>query len=455
VLGNPTLDATRNDHPSTIRSLPIAVVLPPTIDYTHIAQVAAGSEHTLLLTVDGQIFAFGSNRFGQLGTGDRSDSAQAVRVHVDRYDRRIQACTSVFSTSPVTSIACGFYHSLCTTADGHAYTWGWAVHGQLGHGSRLLADQLTPRPISALRRYRVFAVAGGQAHSVFASANGHVYTCGSGVYGQLGRGANLKKLTTPERVVDMHDYRVSRIDAGQFNCVAWTECRRLFTWGSTPHSLKFRALMAKRSRHQQQDTSTTTKTTRPVETTCVIDTDTSHMCVSELVDLPASLLAEDVVHIACGSVHTALLTGVGSLYTFGKSMEYQLGHGDRIERVMPSLLTTVNDVHQWTHVACGKQIHTYVCVYWLCAGGDYTMAVDKRGRVWGWGRNDVHQLGFNSTTTPVHTGTRSPAKSITIQRAGGNTRTIKLPTDAQRVFAIQPTKLIAIRAHGFRKGIPY
>ena len=84
MLGNPTLDATRNDHPSTIRSLPIAVVLPPTVDCARIAQVAAGAEHTLLLTVDGQMFAYGSNRFGQLGTGDRSDSAQAVRVQVDK-----------------------------------------------------------------------------------------------------------------------------------------------------------------------------------------------------------------------------------------------------------------------------------------------------------------------------------------------------------------------------------
>lgn len=42
---------------------------------TAIGVIAAGLWHTLCVTVDGQVYSFGGNQFGQLGTG--SEDAEA------------------------------------------------------------------------------------------------------------------------------------------------------------------------------------------------------------------------------------------------------------------------------------------------------------------------------------------------------------------------------------------
>ena len=47
------------------------------------------------------------------------------------------------------------------------YSWGWGVHGQLGHGS--IEDELEPRKILGLQRINVVTISGGQGHSLVCS----------------------------------------------------------------------------------------------------------------------------------------------------------------------------------------------------------------------------------------------------------------------------------------------
>jgi alpha-tubulin suppressor-like RCC1 family protein len=49
-----------------------------------IASVAAGHNHTLLITDTGLLYGCGANSHGQLGTGDRADQPSPVRLrHMD------------------------------------------------------------------------------------------------------------------------------------------------------------------------------------------------------------------------------------------------------------------------------------------------------------------------------------------------------------------------------------
>jgi len=45
-------------------------------------------------------------------------------------------------------IACGCYHTLLVSQDGHLYTFGRGNHGQLGHGN--VEDQKMPRQVPNL-----------------------------------------------------------------------------------------------------------------------------------------------------------------------------------------------------------------------------------------------------------------------------------------------------------------
>ena len=82
-----------------------------------IVGVSAGLHHTLLLSKCGVVYAFGSNSYGQLGTGDL-----------------IPRGTPTPLSLPVraTQVAAGAYHSVVMTASGEVFTFGASAKNQLG-----------------------------------------------------------------------------------------------------------------------------------------------------------------------------------------------------------------------------------------------------------------------------------------------------------------------------------
>jgi hypothetical protein len=85
----------------------------------------SGGAHSLALKTDGSVWAWGSNAYGQLGDGSRSDKLSPVRV----MDAAVE-------------IAAGGNASAAIKPDGGVYTWGYNAYGQLGDGTR--ADKLSP-----------------------------------------------------------------------------------------------------------------------------------------------------------------------------------------------------------------------------------------------------------------------------------------------------------------------
>ena len=66
-------------------------------------RLAAGSEHVLAVHVDGRVFAWGRNDFGQLGINNNTSSNTAVNV---------------VGLSAVKSVSAGELHSLALNRDG-------------------------------------------------------------------------------------------------------------------------------------------------------------------------------------------------------------------------------------------------------------------------------------------------------------------------------------------------
>ena len=144
--------------------------------------IAAGTSHSLALGEDHRVYAWGSNLYGQLGNGNPLPPSSATPLTV-----AIPA-----GAGDVTSIAAGANHSLAV-AGGHVYAWG-------NNGSNELADPLTsgrstPIPVlsgsatpsSPFSTATMVAVAGGRDHSLALDASGTVWSFGSNNFGQLGR----------------------------------------------------------------------------------------------------------------------------------------------------------------------------------------------------------------------------------------------------------------------------
>jgi len=85
----------------------------------NIIQVAAGSSHCLALKVDGTVWAWGWNQYGQLGDGKLTEKNKPVQLS---------------GLDHITMLAAGYYFSLALKNDGTIWGWGDNQHGQLGYG---------------------------------------------------------------------------------------------------------------------------------------------------------------------------------------------------------------------------------------------------------------------------------------------------------------------------------
>ncbi|KAF2351441.1 Regulator of chromosome condensation RCC1 [Trinorchestia longiramus] len=201
------------------------------LSHTLVRAVACGKSHMLALTTSG-VYGWGSNSYGEVGNG----STGAVPRPVLLTSASLQRLT-------ITAVACGQFHSLALSSSGRVLTWGWGVHGQLGHGS--VEDCHSPTVVFALRRKTIVNIAAGYAHSVCMDTKGCVYAWGCSVYGQCGTG-NLDKLTTPKGVVLPSP--VTHIAAGYFHNICVTSKGELWSWGCNPTALKVQAHLQRRSR---------------------------------------------------------------------------------------------------------------------------------------------------------------------------------------------------------------
>jgi alpha-tubulin suppressor-like RCC1 family protein len=89
-----------------------------------VISVTASAHHTLLLTRDGSVWAFGDGSGGRLGLGDSAAHAVTPKLVPFFAASRLR----------VISIAAGERHSLAITAGGALFSWGDGRNGSLGLG---------------------------------------------------------------------------------------------------------------------------------------------------------------------------------------------------------------------------------------------------------------------------------------------------------------------------------
>jgi len=93
-----------------------------------IVDVSAGAYHVLMLDKYREVWGCGNNYLGQLGTG-----TFGAGTHIP---------TRVKLKQRIVSIGAGAFHSLAVDAQGHVWTWGDNLWGQLGDGTN--ADRNLP-----------------------------------------------------------------------------------------------------------------------------------------------------------------------------------------------------------------------------------------------------------------------------------------------------------------------
>ncbi|XP_055488491.1 probable E3 ubiquitin-protein ligase HERC3 [Leucoraja erinacea] len=172
---------------------------------SNIIQVTCGNNHSLALSKDGQVFAWGQNTFGQLGLGTRgplSCDPQTVKS---------------FSGVPVAQITAGGEHSFALTVSGTVFAWGRNNHGQLGLDDT--EDTLTPKHVQILSCKSTIFISCGEEHTAVLTKDGFVLTFGAGAHGQLGHNSTRDEIK-PRLVGGLFGRKVSQIACGSYHTLA-------------------------------------------------------------------------------------------------------------------------------------------------------------------------------------------------------------------------------------------
>ncbi|XP_076643325.1 uncharacterized protein LOC143353702 [Halictus rubicundus] len=185
-----------------------------------IVEIAAGSHHSLALTSDGGVFAWGSNLEGQLGLPDVSGLVnKPTKVHIPE---------------PVKQISAGYYHSSFLTESGLVYVCGESENGKLGIDVKF-STQIVPKQMQ-LPSPAVHVTCGGH-HTIILADNGNLYCTGSNSCGQLGLGSNVTALYTPKLLPRgaLQNETISQIGCGESHTAIVTDSGKLFTCGDGRH----------------------------------------------------------------------------------------------------------------------------------------------------------------------------------------------------------------------------
>ena len=187
--------------------------------------ISAGGSHQLVLTDGGELFAWGSNAFGQLGNGNNTDSFVPVKV----------VSNGILSGNFVVSISAGTSHSLALCLNRTIVSWGRGSDGRLGNGSlfnRNIPGQVYP--FGVLSNKGINKVAAGDAHSLALCADGTVAAWGLNTSGQLGDGTLVYRI---EPVAVNQSGAMSgkvplQVDAGANHAIVKCSDGSAFGWGN-------------------------------------------------------------------------------------------------------------------------------------------------------------------------------------------------------------------------------
>jgi len=262
-------------------------------------EVVAGGLHSMSLMSDGTVYAWGANNVGQLGVHSKDDSYLPLQVH---------GPGDVGYLTGITRLAAGDAHSLAVKEDGSLWAWGDNTDGQLGIGSydehHTIPYQVHgPGNVGYLTD--VVDVAAGDHHSLALKSDGTVYAWGKNYSGQLGIHTDWDEYQYPYQVHgpvggdEPYLIGIIQVAAGANFSLALKDDGTLWAWGEGGSGQ------------------------------LGLHSDNDHT-VPYQVHGPGNVgYLTDVVDVDAGQHHTLALKSDGTVYAWGEGGHGQLGlHSD-------------------------------------------------------------------------------------------------------------------------------
>ncbi|MFN0075292.1 MAG: RCC1 domain-containing protein [Prosthecobacter sp.] len=307
-----------------------------------------GTTHTLVVSSDGQIFAWGRNDSGQLGDGSTVDRTSAVAVDM----------SGVLFGKTVVDVAAGGGFSLAVTSDGSIYSWGNNSVGQLGDGTSTVRHVPVAVDMTGVLFGKVVkSVSAGSVSAAALTSDGYVFTWGRGIDGQLGNGTSGSSLVpvAVDTTGVLSGKIVTSISMGSFFCLAVASDGKAFSWG-----LNVSGMLGD---------GTATDRNTPVA-----------------VDASGVLSGKNLVAVGAGREHSLAVSSDGLVYAWGYGGDGEMGNGSATGFNLSPVATDMSGAMS------GKVVVA------VSAGSSFSLALTSDGELFSWGQNGSGNLGDGTTT---------------------------------------------------------
>jgi len=388
-----------------------------------IVDIAAGDNHTLALSSNGTVWAWGTNDSGQLGDGTTLVRSSPVQV---------------IGLSNIVSISAATSHSVAVRADGTAWAWGSNSSGRLGDGTS--TTRYIPVQVSGLSNISMVAI--GDTHSLAVDTSGDVWAWGSNSSGQLGDGTTTTRYT-PVQVSGLNN--ISMLSAGSSHSVAVNQTGAVYAWGNNSSGNVGDGTTTSRSAPTQVSGLSGVEIIAAGDNhTLALKDDGSvwawgNNSSGRLGDGTSTtrytpvqaLYLTDAVAISAGGSHSLAVKADGSMWAWGANTNGRLGDGTTTTRTSPTKINGMTGVvlvaagysHSaglksdgavWTwgsnsygqlgddvviHRSAPTAIEGYTDIIQVSAGTIHSLALSDTGIAWAWGSNGSGRLGDGSSTT--------------------------------------------------------
>jgi len=273
-----------------------------------IKSLRCGQYHALALLDSGKVLSWGGGKEGQLGHGNLDNLYSTT------------ALIESLKNEHISSVACGWLHSLAVSENGDLFSWGCSHFNQLGHDSYF--NETLPKRVRAFSKERVLRVAAGLYHTLVLTENNGLFGFGRNSHGQLGdqkHGNQIRPISIPG------DEEVEDVYCGMFHSVILTKRGILYSMGNNEYGQ------------------------------LGVGNEVNQLQFQPIIFSPDYI----VKRVVCAPFHNLAFTETSSgdydTWSWGLNFDFQLGLGDQINQCVPKKIEALQ--HQklldfsggWSH----------------------------------------------------------------------------------------------------------
>jgi len=327
---------------------------------TSVARISATDSGNIVSTVNGQVYTWGLNIYGELGLGDKTN----------RYvPEQIKGISNIVAVSGRKN------HSILLDKTGKVYLAGSNKYGQLGNGTTI--ESLTYQQITTLND--VMAISAGNTYTVIAKEDGTVWGFGDYNHGDTNLKSKTKSAVPIQVGNDTFGLGITKITIKKSETVNIASSmlysfNLIYEDKNNKENITYKTLNEEIAIVNENGEVLGVK--EGFTWIKVIEQDgTEHVVYVYVIDNEQQYNPA----ISAGEDFASVLKADGSIWTFGHNNNGELGIGSNKTKDVPEKTNVISSYRE------------------ISSGNSFTIAIRNDRTVWSYGKNNYGQLGIGNT----------------------------------------------------------